>query len=322
VQHQLETKVLGKLCSLFRLRRAYEIFSPLPITGVDCLYRGGMFSPNIRFALKKEFHDMKIHVRNILAAMFVAFFSSTAVAGDIQYSLPTSSSSEVPLSLIGGGCESCAQDCCCCSDKFWYGSLNLRGSFDHLESGGFNTLGPHFNTGTDDNDTFLIGGAIGVSVPRKNGRLRLEVEGIASDPFNTITNSFQPPTPTFFYQTNITDQWAVLGNTWFDMPLNECVSLYAGGGIGGGGATMTVDDGVVSGQGSSTDFVWQAGCGITRTGRLATLDLGYRYMDWGRYSVDLGEPFIGPAGDFTADITSHQLFFAVRYDSLFSRFAR
>jgi len=46
------------------------------------------------------------------------------------------------------------------------------------------------------------------------------------------------------------------------------------------------------------------------------IDLGYRYMDWGTSTVSLVDIFGGPAGKFTADITSHQVFLGIRYNSL------
>jgi opacity protein-like surface antigen len=182
-----------------------------------------------------------------------------------------------------------------------------------LQSGGFNTVGPHPNTGSDNSDTFSIGGAIGTRIPRNLGTLRLECEGIYVDPFNTVTNSFPgPPGPiTFFYRTQYSNRWAVLANCWFDIPINNCLDLYAGGGIGGGGATMSVDDFVVQGRGSSSDVVWQVGCGLVRRFNRVAVDLGYRYMDWGKSEVT-----ITGGGNFTADVTSHQVFLGIRYNRL------
>ncbi len=204
-----------------------------------------------------------------------------------------------------------------------YASLEFRASFDTLDSGGFNTIGSFPNTGSDEGTNFAIGGAMGLAIPLRFGVLRLECEGISADMFNTVTNSFRPPTPTFFYKTDYSDRWAVLANAWYDIPLTKHFGVYGGGGAGGGGSTMSVNDTVVHGRGDSTDLVWQAGGGITATYNRVTLDVGYRYMDWGRSSVNLFP--IGttiPGGNFTADVTSHQVFVAIRYaffTNLFSR---
>jgi opacity protein-like surface antigen len=195
-----------------------------------------------------------------------------------------------------------------------YAALEFRASFDTLDSGGFNTAGAFPNTGSDEQTNLTIGGAMGLSIPLRFGALRVECEGISADMFNTVTNSFAPPTPTFFYRTDYSDRWAVLANAWYDIPLCKHFGVYGGGGVGGGGATMSVNDTVVQGRDSSTDFVWQAGGGITATYNRVTLDVGYRYMDWGKSSVNL-TTIVGPtpAGNFTADVTSHQVFVALRY---------
>jgi|SRR5579864_6875115 len=205
-----------------------------------------------------------------------------------------------------------------------YASVNFRASFDHLESGGYNTVGAFHNTGSDDETNFSAGGAVGLAIPLKfGGTLRIEGEGISADMFNTVTNSFRPPTPTFFYKTKYSDRWAALANFWYDVPVWKCFGVYGGAGIGGGGSTISVNDGVVHGRGDSGDVVWQLGGGLTATYKRLTLDVGYRYMDWGTNSVRL-ETIVGsvPAGTFSADVTSHQAFVAIRYaffTNLFSR---
>src|SRR5262249_44077992 len=92
--------------------------------------------------------------------------ASIALAQDALL-LPFRPARRAPLHWVGrtadcddGGCESCVDDSCCgagdsmCSGFPLYASVNLRGSFDHLRSGGFNDGGDFFNTGTDDNQTF------------------------------------------------------------------------------------------------------------------------------------------------------------------------
>lgn len=276
-----------------------------------------MDSRNENLPTDEEMHRMKVDLLRILATLALFLPCSLAAAGDMKYTL------QQP-----GCCSSCNQasecdncdDCCCCGPSV-YASLNLRGSFDNLQSGGFNTVGQFPNTGSDSGSSFSLGGAIGVNIPQNFGAIRLECEGLYVDPLNSTTNSFQPPTPTFFYQTSYSNRWAVLANLWVDIPVNECWDFYAGGGIGGGGSTMTVDDTVVQGTGSSTDVVWQIGCGLTRHYDRFSLDVGYRYMDWGTSSVDLVFGG-GPAGNFTADVTSHQLFAAIRFGSIGSLFGQ
>lgn len=60
------------------------------------------------------------------------------------------------------GCDSCDSICrdVRCSRPSLYASFNLRGSFDNLQSGGFNTIGVFPNTGSDNSDTISLGGAV------------------------------------------------------------------------------------------------------------------------------------------------------------------
>ena len=101
-----------------------------------------------------------------------------------------------------------------------------------------------------------------------------------------------------------------------DPPLKTDVLVV---GAGYGGLRLTTTDGVVGGSDSNTDFTWQAGAGITwRLKPRVTLDVGYRYMDWGHASIDQTSLSSGlPAGKFTADLTSHQLFVGLRFQKSF-----
>ena len=53
-----------------------------------------------------------------------------------------------------------------------------------------------------------------------------------------FTDSFAPPTPTFFYEARATDGWSVMSNIWRDWNLTRRLGVYGGGGIGTGGQLL------------------------------------------------------------------------------------
>ena len=86
--------------------------------------------------------------------------------------------------------------------------------------------------------------------------------------------------------------------------------MYGGGGIGAVGMELSVDDGVVSGQKSETNFAYQVGTGfILPVSDAVELDLGYRFLDAGQTNVPLDG---GTSGNYAADLVSHQIMFCVR----------
>jgi opacity protein-like surface antigen len=127
-------------------------------------------------------------------------------------------------------------------------------SFGEGESGGFNNLGPHPNTGDDNHDSSFGGGAFGVAVPVGPVTLRVEAEGTGQRSYTFTTESFEPPTPTFFYDVDISG-WSAMANLWVDVPLPAGFSLTAGGGLGAAFNNLDVTDGVVRGSSKSdTEF--------------------------------------------------------------------
>jgi opacity protein-like surface antigen len=212
--------------------------------------------------------------------------------------------------------DECEMPCCNCDcGPSLYASLNLGGSFCSLQSGGFNTGGGFENTGSDGTDSFDIGGAIGVAIPRRRGTLRFECEAMSRDMFNSVTNSFQPPTPTFFYDVDYDKRWSVMGNCWFDIPVTHRIDIYIAGGGGLGGGKLSVSDGVVQGSGYFSEGAWQAGGGVNfhLTERI-TVDLGYRYIDFGQTSIDLFAAI--PAGNYEAGLAGHQIMMDFRFHSI------
>jgi opacity protein-like surface antigen len=197
-----------------------------------------------------------------------------------------------------------------------YVSGTIQGASIELDSGGGNLIGPHKNFGEDIDDTFALGGALGLSQDHGNFRTRGEIEGMWYDDQEDLrTSSFPgPPGPAaFFYNTNVDSNWSVMANVWVDSYINDYVAWYLGGGAGGAGAHLETNDTVVNGGSSDQDFAWQFGTGlIFNVSDSTEIDFGYRFVDLGELETPI---FFGavPGGKFKADRESHNLALTLRY---------
>lgn len=200
-----------------------------------------------------------------------------------------------------------------------YASFGTGLSFASGQSGGFNTEGPHPNTGEGDDTLPPFTGALGVALaPEELGLaglgLRLEIAGAGNYASRFETNSFEPPVPTFFYETEV-DAWTAMANLWVDLPVTQTFGVYAGGGVGIADIHLETSDNVVGGVSNDTNFAWTAGAGVSwRVARWAVLDLGYRYVDLGNASMALTDESDGqPAGNLTFDdLHAHQVLASFR----------
>ena len=226
-----------------------------------------------------------------------------------------------PAASVSGANACCPTDCAAPGPGFI--SFNIAGAFGHYRPGGVNTVGGFSNVGEPQyEETLDLGGSMGIEKCLGRGKLRFEFQATAHGATSMDTASFPgppPPTP-FIYNVIIDDRWSALGNIWYEIPLsNRGTSVYAGGGAGAGGGSLTVDDGVVSGFGRFRESVWQFGFGFTRSlSNRTSVDLGYRYIDFGSADV----PFNGGFGNYTMDMTSHQVLYSIRFHSLRDLFRR
>ena len=229
--------------------------------------------------------------------------------------------------------EDQAAGCCddldadCPSRRFYITGI-IGASFGTLQSGGINTEG-NFNfpnTGRATDSLLTAGFAGGMAFDHANGLVRLEVEGRGRDALQGETNSFEPPTPIYFYSVRAADGWSVMANAWRDWYLTQRLGFYGGGGIGAGGYRLSVDDGVVSGYGHVGGFAWQVGTGTTyRITERTTIDLGYRFFD--TVSDPLPLTAIGSggisAGSYLSNFYASELLLSVRiYEPFRSRTVR
>lgn len=207
------------------------------------------------------------------------------------------------------------------ADTRFYLNGIVGDSFTALASGGFNTASgaPVENTGTAVGDLLTLGGALGVSAPRPDGELRLEVESLGRGNLSGITASVFPPQE---YGVRATDSWTVMANVWRERSITHSLGLYGGGGIGAGGYCIGVDDQTVAGADANAAFAWQVGAGVTwRVGPRITLDLGYRFLDLGTVSTPLALDGT-PAGDYTSALTASQWLLGVRIYEPFAALRR
>ena len=265
---------------------------------------------------------LKLH-NGVLAAL------AAIVLGQITQAqvLDPVSSYDVPEVVIGEGdtieAQLANQDCClprdcCCS---WnYATINVAAEFLHLEQGGFNNLGGFANGGASDTDeSYNVGFSLGKAFCHCDKTIRVEVQAMYHDMAETMAGRFIDDFGFFDFTTSIEDRWTVTGNVWYDIH-RPCkpYDIYFGGGIGVGGGRVAAMDPIYMARASYTDFVWQVGAGIIyHTCHNVTIDLGYRYIDYGGFDLPLVQ-IAGnvPAGNYTSDMTAHQIMLGIRFDCL------
>jgi len=183
-----------------------------------------------------------------------------------------------------------------------------------LSSGGENTipLDPIANTGAATGGAFTGGGALGIAFPAGTGQWRAELEGRQRAQLSGQTNSIGDPFT--YYDVQAEDGWSVTGNLWRDFAVTRSVDLYAGGGIGGGGYRLTVDDLFTAGYSQVSEFAWQAGGGVVwNPSERIAIDLGYRFFAVGTGSTALGDTVLGgPAGTYTSTLSASEVLLTFR----------
>jgi len=173
----------------------------------------------------------------------------------------------------------------------------IGSSFSGGEAGG---LGSTLFTGE---------GAMGVSVPRRLGGVRLEVEGRQRAALSGPRFRAGSGGPV---AAEIGGEWTTMANLWRDLDVADHLSVYAGGGVGVGGYAHDADAAGPEAASRVTAFGWQAGGGVAYalTDRL-TLDVGGRC-----YGLEPGggQPSAGPP--------AAEMLFAVRVSDPFRGWLR
>jgi opacity protein-like surface antigen len=141
--------------------------------------------------------------------------------------------------------------------------------------------------------TLLAGqGAVGVSVPRPHGAVRLELEGRQRAALSGTRPAATAGLDGLPAAATIGGEWTTMANVWRDVEVAEHLTAYAGGGLGVGGFAHDADATGPLAASQVTAFGWQAGGGVAYavTDRL-TLDVGGRL-----YGLEAGgrDPAAGP----------------------------
>ena len=186
------------------------------------------------------------------------------------------------------------------------------GSYLTLDSGGANVDGGFTNAGNFSSSVASAGGAGGLAWDRSGGQLRLEIEGRwRSDVSGTTASAPDVPLD---YAVTAADAWTVTTNVWRDIWAGNHWGLYLGGGIGGGGYELTVNDNFLAGADTVGTFAWLAGTGVTyRFDDRLALDLGYRFVGFGTGTIGLNRlASNAPAGYYTSSLGGSELIFSLR----------
>jgi opacity protein-like surface antigen len=166
---------------------------------------------------------------------------------------------------------------------------------------------------------FTSGGAAGIAFDMLDRDWRLEVEGRARDPLAETL-----PLGDGVSTSSLTGSgcWSATVNLWRDYELTDRLDFYVGGGIGGGGYRLGVNQEFpvqnvsVAGLGTVGGFAWQVGGGLAHalTERV-TLDLGYRFFSLasGPIVADVAQGGVPwSTVDVDSGFSASDLFFAIR----------
>jgi len=208
----------------------------------------------------------------------------------------------------------------------------IGGSFATLAT----PLGPNGNVTGDPSPSpaanqslFTAGGAIGLAFEALDRDWRVEFEGRSRD--NLVSQrgtTFEAPIglEEWRFTSSAKNGWSTLVNLWRDYQATDRLSLYLGGGIGGGGYRFSYlkqpagdflpPNYQIATTNNVSTFAWQAGGGAAYaiTDRI-TLDIGYRYFQIANGTstgvisyvpVPVGSEVIGSA------FSASELFFAFR----------
>jgi opacity protein-like surface antigen len=185
------------------------------------------------------------------------------------------------------------------------------GSFANLDSSGWNTLGPHANTGEDSDKSVVAGVRLGAQFL---DFLRADIGYTYRGSLGFTTNSFQG-TPNYFYRTHIDNTNTVMLSFYLEPVHIKKFTPYIGVGVGSTWFKGYTNDTLVGGSSSQTNFSWQGETGVQYglTDRI-TLKLGYRYIDMGKLKINLSHIGTGAsAGSLKGDLTANEVIFGARY---------
>jgi len=195
-------------------------------------------------------------------------------------------------------------------DSKIYLGVEIGTSQSKIKSGGYNTAGPHENTNDDTKHRKPLGVKIGMEF---SDRWRFDIGYREYENQDYITGSFQPPTPTFFYNTNIKSK-SVIATAYYNMYKHDKLDIYGALGVGASRSKISTTDAVVEGSETKTSFSWQVELGVDYPlTKSLIFSAGVRYFYLGKIKIDLSSGGGFAAGNFVADLSSKEAFLGLRY---------
>ena len=187
-----------------------------------------------------------------------------------------------------------------------------RSKTDH-DAAGVNTLGFFQNWGQDQYRAKSSGIKIGADYT--DWRFDLSYREYSKEDFVTLSFPGSPGPAAFFYRGDSKIKAGFL-SAYFDFIKEGKLDVYLGVGVGAADVDVSVNDFVVRGSGSQTNFAWQAELGIDyHVIDSLTLSAGVRRVDLGSPEIDMVS--VGgavPSGDYEMDdLKSTEAYLGIRY---------
>jgi opacity protein-like surface antigen len=166
------------------------------------------------------------------------------------------------------------------------------------------------NRGDDWDQTVFGAGVLGFEADLGPVDVRVEVEGQGGRAYVFKTDGPVRGGGPF---VSAVSTYGFFANLWMDINITERLDYYIGGGIGGSIHDLTVNQHQIGTSNVSHDdaqWAFQAGTGFSYDVMdWLTMDLGYRYVSFGKLDVNLSQPI---GGDYQLDLNSHDVVLGVR----------
>lgn len=177
-------------------------------------------------------------------------------------------------------------------------------------------------------DDKVFGGsiALGMKTPLAHGALRTEVEYTRNGNAKK-SRSYREESDDYEYSEKFDiklKSQALLFNAYYDFDTQTAFTPYIGFGLGfarlKGTMSYNYEDAYeetnISGSKNRTNFAWQIGAGIAYDiSKNVAIDLGYRYMDYGKLSTNWHKEYEWGDMNITSKVESkaHEIILALRY---------
>lgn len=193
---------------------------------------------------------------------------------------------------------------------FYIGAEGGMGGFS-FSSGGYNTIGNFNNTG-DFNE---LNGFYGLSIGfKQNEKFRYDLTWHHYKQKAFVTNSFRPPTPTFFYRGTLKVDTLLL-NLYYTFATIGQTEIYGGIGMGVTHVHVKHNDYVVGTDDSDNVFTWMLETGLNyHINNSWTIYSGIRFVDPRKANMKMKlNGTTVDAGNYTLNLKSKEAFIGLRF---------